>query len=123
MKQFSSEIENIWKKTDFFRLFEGLAYILSICGIIMDQLSTRMGLSRPDIIELNPRAAYLMNLGIYLYFDMFIVFLIIILCYMMIKFWSFKNRWVILFLPLTFGILRLSTGILNIHYLLIRRSL
>jgi len=120
MKYFFSENESIWRKINFLRSFEIFSYIISICGIMMDQFSTRMGLSRPDIIELNPRAVYLMNLGIYLYVDVFTAFLIITFCYLIIKYWNFKNKQVILFLPFIFGILRLLTGILNIHYLLIQ---
>ena len=123
MQHIFSGNESNWRRIDLLRLFEGLAYILSICGIMMDQLSTRIGLSRPNIVELNPRAVYLMNLGMYLYVDIFIAFSMIAFCYLTIKFWGFKNRWAILFLPFTFGVLRLSTGILNIHHLLIRRSL
>ena len=91
-----------------------LSYLVSFCGVILDQLSTRIGLTHPQVFETNMYASYLMGNGIWLHADILALLVCISVSYIFIKRSSFKFRFVIMFLPFTFGFLKVITGISNL---------
>ena len=93
-------------------------YVVSIIGVAVDQLSTRIGLSNPKIFEMNPIAAQMIDKGIWLYVDITAALFTILSSQIVMKFWSFKYKQLISFFPLTFGILKLFTGIANIFFII-----
>lgn len=96
-------------------LFAKIIYLISILGCAIDQLSTRIGLNDLNLYELNPRTAYFMAVGIWLYVDIAAVLITILVSYLIIKHWSFKYKRLILLFPLTYGLLKFLTGINNIY--------
>jgi len=94
-------------------VIQKLSYLLSILGITTDQVSTRLGLLHPMIYEGNPNVAWMLDLGIWLPIDMSILAVMIISCKLVVDHWGFVNRRVVYFCPLTYGVLRLITGLSN----------
>lgn len=92
-----------------------ITYILSVSGVFADQVSTRIGLTHPNIVELNHITASFLNIGVWLYIDITAVIITILVSHLVIRYWSFKFRRLITLLPLTFGALKLVTGISNLH--------
>ena len=91
-----------------------LSYLVSFFGVILDQLSTRIGLTHPIVFETNMSTAYLIGNGLWLYADILALLVCISVSYFFIKRSSFKFRFVIMFLPFTFGFLKVITGISNL---------
>jgi hypothetical protein len=94
-------------------LIQKICYLLSFCGVLFDQLSTRIGLTHPLIFETNMFVVYLMKNGLWLYVDILAIVFCIIISHIYIKKSNFKYRNIIMFLPFTFGTLKLLTGISN----------
>ena len=90
-----------------------LSYLLSILGIFTDQVSTRLGLLHPMVYEGNPNVAWMLDLGIWLPIDISILAVMILSCKLVVDHWGFVNRRVVYFCPLTYGVLRLITGLSN----------
>ena len=95
------------------KVIQNLSYIFSLLGIFMDQVSTRLGLLNPLIFEGNPNVAWMLELGIWLHIDLTILVVMILSCELIVDHWNFVNRRVVYFCPLTYGVLRLITGISN----------
>jgi len=95
------------------KVIQNLSYIFSLLGIFMDQVSTRLGLLNPLIFEGNPNVAWMLELGIWLPIDLTILAVMILSCKLIVDQWNFVNRRVVYFCPLTYGVLRLITGISN----------
>jgi len=91
-----------------------LAYILSPLGVILDQLSTRIGLTHPMIYEANHHVKILLDYGLWFYVDITIIIIMILVCNLVVDNWNFKNRRVVFFGPLTYGVLKTITGIRNL---------
>jgi hypothetical protein len=91
------------------------AYLVSLLGFSMDQISTRIGLTFPHIFERNPATLRLLNAGTWLYVDFFIALFTILVSHMVILKGGFKHRKFVALFPLTFGALKLLTGLLNIN--------
>lgn len=94
-------------------VIQKLSYILSLLGTFTDQVSTRLGLLHPMIYEGNPNVAWMLDLGIWLPVDISILAVMIISCKIVVDHWDFVNRRVVYFCPLTYGVLRLITGLSN----------
>jgi len=94
-------------------VIQKLSYIFSLLGIFTDQLSTRLGLLHPLIFEGNPNVAWMLDLGIWLPIDLTILAVMILSCKLVVDNWGFVNRRIVYFCPLTYGVLRLMTGVSN----------
>ena len=94
-----------------------IAYLFSFIGFATDQISTRFGITNPNIIEINPTTMHLMDAGLWLYADIVAVLFTILVSQLIIKHWNFKYRELIALTPSTYGALKLVTGILNFHLL------
>lgn len=92
-----------------------IIYMMPILGCVIDQLSTRIGLTNSNLCELNPQTVYLMAVGIWLYVDIIAVIMIILISYLIIKHWKFQYKRFILLFPFTFGVLKIFAGINNIY--------
>ena len=95
-----------------------IAYLFSFIGFMADQISTRFGITNPNIIEINPTTLHLMDAGLWLYADIIAVLFTILVSQFIIKYWNFKYRDLIALMPSTYGVLKLVTGILNLHLVL-----
>jgi hypothetical protein len=91
------------------------AYLISLIGFSIDQISTRIGLTFPHIFEKNPVTLQLLNAGTWLYIDFFFALFTIIVSHIVMLKWGFKHRKFIALFPLTFGALKLLTGLHNIN--------
>ena len=90
-----------------------LSYAVSFIGIAVDQGSTRIGLTIPNVVETNQVALHLMNAGLWFYADFAAVLLMILITRLVIERWSFRYRHAVALFPLTFGALKLVTGMSN----------
>ncbi len=92
---------------------EGVAYKLVTLGIILDHLSTRIGLLNPMIKELNPFTVMLSQRGLWLPFDIFMLCISVGLPALLIQKTNLAGRKVILLFPLLFGVARLGAAVHN----------
>ncbi len=88
-------------------------YLLPVVGYIIDQVSTRISLSNPVLQELNPLTEHLLQAGLWLYFDAAVVIAIISSTYFIVRKWGFRYRSLVLLTPLTYGLMKVLTGISN----------
>lgn len=92
-----------------------LSYIISPMGVFIDQISTRIGLAHPLIYEANNNVRILLDKGLWLYVDLTILLIMILVCRLIVDNWSFKNRHVVFLGPLTYGTLKTITGLRNLY--------
>ncbi len=90
-----------------------LSYAVSVLGFAVDQASTRLGLTFSNVVETNQVALHLMNAGLWLYADLAAVLLTILITRLVIERWSFRYKHAVALFPLTFGALKLVTGMSN----------
>jgi len=72
-------------------------------------------LTFPNVFERNQATVRLLNSGTWLYVDFFLALFTIMVSHMVISRWGFKHRRLIALFPLTFGALKLLTGLLNLN--------
>jgi hypothetical protein len=97
-----------------------IPYLVSLFGCFLDQLTTRIGLTNPSLYEMNPIASAMMEQGIWLYVDVSIVIVSIVVTYFILKKWTFEFKRVILLYPFSLGLLKTLAGIHNLAlYLMI----
>lgn len=99
-------------------LREGLAYLLLIAGVIGDQISTRIVLTRPWIYESNPTTVELMRLGLWLPFDLFLLVATIATSSLFIRRSKFEGRWAVLTFSAVIGIVRFIAAVWNLSLLM-----
>lgn len=95
------------------------SYLWLVIGSVADEVTTRIGLTYPNIYEGNEFASRLMDKGLWLVFDTSIVLLSIIgvsYCYNKLD-KSYRNM--ILAYPIVLGTLRLIAAIWNICIILL----
>lgn len=90
-----------------------MVYLLPVVGYIVDQVSTRIGLTNPALQELNPVTEHLLQAGLWLYFDAAVAISIISSTYLIVRKWGFRYRSLVLLTPLTYGLMKVLTGISN----------
>ena len=90
------------------------AYSLLLVGVGIDQLSTRLGISRYNLIESNALARTFMDFGIWGYMDLLVCLTLIGITYFSYrKIIDMKSNLVFLF-PMISGIFRIIAGLMNI---------
>lgn len=94
-------------------LGEIIAYVIAVMGMVGDQVSTRLGLTRPEIYESNLHVALLRGWELWLPFDLAVLLFSIGLPALFIRRCRVGGRWVILAFPLIFGVARLLSTIWN----------
>ena len=93
---------------------ERLAYIISITGMVGDQISTRLGLSLPNIYETNHFVASLMSQGLWLSFDLLMLSFTLLLPFFLMRFTNIEERNTALIFPFLFGCGRIVATISNL---------
>ena len=104
----------------FFDTFslERFSYVLATLGVIGDQISTRIGLLNPNIVESNPITRFLISVNSWFIFDMLILGITIGASYFFLRKVSVKNGKCILVYPILFGFFRLFATFLNLQIIL-----
>jgi hypothetical protein len=91
---------------------ETATYLLLIGGLILDHLTTFIGINYYNLYEANLIARILMEFGLWSYTDLIIcISLIIVLRFTLQK---YNNLKIILIFPLTSGIIRTIVGVSNL---------
>lgn len=104
----------------FFDTFslERFSYVLVTLGVIGDQISTRIGLLNPNIVESNPITRFLISVNAWFIFDMLILGITIGTSYFFLRKVNVKNGTCILVYPILFGFFRLFATVLNLQTIL-----
>jgi len=105
-------------KVDSEKLFEGVAYLAVVSGIVGDQLSTRLALSKPYNYETNLFTVANMQNGLWLPLDILLLALSIGIPALLMRRWSFEGRWAVLIFPLILGTIRFAATVWNLHLFL-----
>ena len=96
-----------------FTIPEIIVYAIMVIGFLGDQLTTRIAMNLPWIVEANPLVAGLMTRGLWLPLDISLLALSIS-AHLTLQL-AFKARsWVTLSLPLVYGLVNFSTAVWNI---------
>jgi len=95
------------------------AYAMAIIGVVADQLVTRLVISKPNIYEFNPHTVYLMERGLWGYFDGALLIASIGVSTVIMRKWSFPNRWVILLYFVACFVIRSGAAMNNLLYWLL----
>jgi hypothetical protein len=98
--------------------FERFTYIIASLGVICDQLSTRLGLTYPNIIESNVITRFLMKVNLWLVYDLSLLSITILTSYFFIRIGNWKNKQLVLLYPMIFGLFRLFVSLLNFQTIL-----
>jgi hypothetical protein len=93
---------------------EKVAYVTALLGMLGDQLSTRLGLSRSMIYEANPNAAWLISNNLWLPFDLLVSASSVALTALFLRRCQAEGRWVMLSFPLILGGTRLLSTFMNL---------
>jgi hypothetical protein len=104
----------------FFDTFslERFSYVLATLGVIGDQISTRIGLLNPNIVESNPITRFLISVNSWFIIDMLILGITIGTSYFFLRKVKVKNSDCILIYPILFGFFRLFSAFLNLQTIL-----
>ena len=97
------------------RILEKVSYLLATVGILGDHLSTRLGLTKPYAYESNTHTIWLMENGIWLPFDLFLLLITVGISFTIMRRWTYKGRWAVLAVPILLGSARLFSAIWNLH--------
>ena len=97
---------------------ESYSYVFATLGVIGDQISTRIGLLNPNVVESNPITRYLISVNAWFIFDMLILGITIGASYFFLRKVSVKNGKCILVYPILFGFFRLFATFLNLQIIL-----
>lgn len=96
---------------------EKVSYLVLILGTMLDQISTRYALWFPHIYETNPTTVWLMTKNLWLFFDLIIVFVSILIShFLLVKFGKIAKAG--LSYSLVLGALRLAVGLYNLSLLI-----
>jgi hypothetical protein len=92
---------------------EVIAYSFLVFGVLLDQFSTRYGLSL-GFVEANPIASWLMGTGLWFTIDLVLIMVITgLTAYLSKRFQNYGR--ILLIYPLLFGLLRASIGLRNLN--------
>ena len=97
----------------YFPFLSDKLFILVI-GFLGDQLTTRMAMNLPWIVEANPIVAWLMTRGLWLPLDIVLVTLSLSAHLALQRAFKMKSGWVTLSLPLVYGLVKFTTAVWNI---------
>jgi len=89
-------------------------YAIGVIGFLGDQLTTRMAMNLPWIVEANPLVAGLMTRGLWLPLDLSLLALSISAHRILQLTFKARSSWVTLSPPLVYGLVKFSTAVWNI---------
>ena len=112
--------DTLFSRNFFFDSFslERFSYVFATLGVIGDQISTRIGLLNPNIVESNSITRFLISVNAWFIFDILVLGITIGASYLFLRKVSVKNSNCILVYPILFGVFRLSATVLNLQILL-----
>ena len=96
-----------------FTIPEIIVYAVMVIGFLGDQLTTRIAMNMPWIVEANPLVAGLMTRGLWLPLDISLLALSISAHLTLQMAFKARRSWVTLSLPLIYGLVKLSTAMWN----------
>ena len=97
-----------------FTIPEIIVYVIMVIGFLGDQLTTRMAMNLPWIVEANPIVAWLMTRRFWLPLDIVLVTLSLSAHLALQRAFKMKSGWVTLSLPLVYGLVKFTTAVWNI---------
>jgi len=97
-----------------FTIPEIIVYAMMVIGFLGDQLTTRIAMDLPWIVEANPLVAGLMTRGLWLPLDIMLVTLSLSAHFALQRAFKARSSWVTLSLPLIYGLVKFSTAVWNI---------
>jgi len=97
-----------------FTIPEIIVYAMMVIGFLGDQLTTRIAMDLPWIVEANPLVAGLMTRGLWLPLDALVLALSIFAHLTLQLAFKARSSWVTLSLPLVYGLVKFSTAVWNI---------
>ncbi len=97
---------------------ERYSYVFATLGVVGDQISTRIGLFNPNVVESNPITRYLISVNAWFIFDMFVLGIMIGVSYFFLRKVRVKKGTCILVFPILFGFFRLFATFLNLQIIL-----
>jgi uncharacterized membrane protein len=106
---------NLYSKYTF---KERISYLILILGVFADQVSTRIGIQSLNLIESNPITSFLIQNGVWLFFDIVLIILILYISTYLIhsnekKYFSFVYLY-----SLISGLIRIYASICNVNLIL-----
>ncbi len=112
--------ETLFSRGFFFDSFslERYSYVFAALGVVGDQISTRIGLFNPNVVESNPITRYLISVNAWFIFDMLVLGITIGASYFFLRKVNVKNGNCILIYPILFGFFRLFATVLNLQIIL-----
>ena len=93
---------------------EIFSYFMLISGVIVDNNSTKIGISRHSLLESNILSKTLMDFGVWGYTDFFICILLILITYHTYHNILGKESKLVIIFPFIAGLFRLFIGVLNV---------
>jgi len=93
---------------------EVFAYVTLLIGFLSDHLSTGIALSKENIIESNPVALSLMQKGIWLQTDLFLILVSVIATFMSLRIVKNPLAKTILVFPFVVGLFRFVVTLWNV---------
>ena len=97
-----------------FTIPEIIVYAVMVIGFLGDQLTTRIAMNMPWIVEANPLVVGLMTRGLWLPLDISLLALSISAHLTLQLTFKARRSWVTLSLPLVYGLVKFSTAVWNI---------
>jgi|GEM_PF-2944897 hypothetical protein len=97
---------------------EVLAYITMVLGVFGDHLSTGIALSRQNLMETNQLALSLMQKGLWLQTDAFLILISIAVTFTSIRIVKNPSAKLILIFPFLIGLVRLAVTFWNVSLLI-----
>lgn len=92
-------------------------YLVYVMGVVFDQLSTRLAISHPGIVESNPLTARLIEAGAWLAVDLVLMFVALSLCHFITETFSDGREFSLTFL-MTYGSIRTIAAMWNVRLFL-----
>ena len=92
---------------------EFASYLFLLLGITLDQISTKIGLSRYNLLETNYITSKLIDFGLWGYLDFLLCIIFIAVTYVSYRVFPEEKNKIVFAFPLVTGVIRLFAGILN----------
>jgi hypothetical protein len=93
---------------------EIIVYSTMAIGFLGDQLTTRMALNMPWIVEANSFVTWLMTRGLWLPLDLLMVAMSVSAHLIIRRAFKMEGSWLTLSPPLIYGLVKLSTALWNL---------
>lgn len=103
---------------EFGSKFEIGAYLTLVMGVLGDQISTRVGLARPQISEFNPITSSMIARGLWVPMDVALVAVCVLIPFIMNRMMKHTLVKTLCLYPLIAGLIRLGACVWNFFLLI-----